>query len=285
MRFLIVTGMSGSGKSKAMDALEDIGYYCVDNVPPALLKEFANLMRTTGGDFDKIAFGVDVRSHEFYSELGNELRALEQGDVDYDVLFLDAEDSVLLSRYRETRRKHPLLDSSNGILEDAISAERTLISPIKDFAEYFLDTSHMSPAVLKEQISKLFLLKPKNGLNVMCVSYGAKNGGFNYADYCFDVRCLPNPFYIDGLKSKTGLDDEVCDFVFGNDEARIFLEKIEDLLDYTLPLCVREGKSQIVIAFCCTGGKHRSVSFARAVSEHLVKAGYNVTVNHRDINK
>lgn len=285
MRFLIVTGMSGSGKSRAMDALEDIGYYCVDNVPPALIKEFTNLFLNTNTTADKVAFGVDIRSGEFYSKLGEELRGLRDGDINCQVLFLDAEDNVLLSRYKETRRKHPLLDNCKGILTDAIASERTLITPIRDLADFFLDTSHMSPAELKEQIGTIFLNKPKNGLNVLCVSYGTKHGSFNYADCCFDVRCLPNPFYIKELKSKTGLDDEVYNFVFESEEARAIFDKIKDLLDYTLPLYIREGKSQVVIAFCCTGGHHRSVSFARAISEHLIESGYNVTVNHRDINK
>ncbi len=285
MRFLIVTGMSGSGKSRAMDALEDIGYYCVDNVPPSLLKEFTNLFLKTNATADKVAFGVDIRSGEFYSQLGAELRALREGDINCQVLFLDAEDNVLLSRYKETRRKHPLLDSCSGILIDAIASERTLITPIRDLAEFFLDTSHMSPAELKEQIGNMFLHKPKYGLNILCVSYGTKHGSFTYADCCFDVRCLPNPFYIKELKNKTGLDDEVYNYVFGSEEACSILDKIKDLLDYTLPLYIKEGKSQIVIAFGCTGGNHRSVSFARAISEHLIKEGYNVTVNHRDINK
>lgn len=285
MRFLIVTGMSGSGKSKAMDALEDFGYYCVDNVPPTLLKEFTNLFLNTTGMADKVAIGVDVRSGELYSTLGRELQSLREEDIDCKVLFLDAEDSVLLNRYKETRRKHPLLDSCNEIVTDAIAAERKLIMPIRNYAEYFLDTSHMSPAELRDQIGSLFLDVPKHGLNVLCVSYGTKHGSFNYADCCFDVRCLPNPFYVKELKNKTGLDDEVYNYVFDSEEARVIRDKLFDLFDYMLPLYIKEGKSQIVLAFCCTGGHHRSVSFARATAEHLLAAGYDVTVNHRDISK
>lgn len=285
MRFLIVTGMSGSGKSKAMDALEDFGYYCVDNVPPTLLKEFTNLFLNTTGIAEKVAIGVDVRSGELYSTLGRELQSLREEDIDCKVLFLDAEDSVLLNRYKETRRKHPLLDSCNEIVTDAIAAERKLIMPIRNYAEYFLDTSHMSPAELRDQIGSLFLDVPKHGLNVLCVSYGTKHGSFNYADCCFDVRCLPNPFYVKELKNKTGLDDEVYNYVFDSEEARVIRDKLFDLFDYMLPLYIKEGKSQIVLAFCCTGGHHRSVSFARATAEHLLAAGYDVTVNHRDINK
>lgn len=285
MRFLIVTGMSGSGKSKAMDALEDFGYYCVDNVPPTLLKEFTNLFLNTTGIAEKVAIGVDVRSGELYSTLGRELQSLREEDIDCKVLFLDAEDSVLLNRYKETRRKHPLLDSCNEIVTDAIAAERKLIMPIRNYAEYFLDTSHMSPAELRDQIGSLFLDVPKHGLNVLCVSYGTKHGSFNYADCCFDVRCLPNPFYVKELKNKTGLDDEVYNYVFDSEEARVIRDKLFDLFDYMLPLYIKEGKSQIVLAFCCTGGHHRSVSFARATAEHLLAAGYDVTVNHRDISK
>ena len=285
MEFLIVTGMSGSGKSKAMDALEDFGFYCIDNVPPALLHEFVKLFSERGGISDKVAIGVDVRSGEFYNELEASLDKLLDKELGCQVLFLDCDDSVLLNRYKETRRKHPLLDASHGIITDAIASERKRITPIRRYAQYFIDTSHMSPSELKEHMSTLFLEQPKSGMNVLCVSYGTKYGSFNYADCCFDVRCLPNPFYVPELKHKTGLDDDVYRYVFQSAEAVCLRDKLYDLMDYVLPLYLKEGKSQIVLAFCCTGGKHRSVSFARAMAEHLKANGYDVTVNHRDIGK
>ena len=285
MKFLIVTGMSGSGKSKAMDALEDLGYYCIDNVPPTLLTEFIRLFSLRTGVAQKVAIGVDVRSGDLYNDLSASLSSLRDDEVDYKILFLDCEDSVLLNRYKETRRKHPLLDSCHGMLADAIVTERSLISPVRDFADYFIDTSHMSASELKEQISTQFLQHPRTGMNVLCVSFGAKYGGFSYADCCFDVRCLPNPYYVESLRNKTGLDQDVYDFVFHSEEAVEIRDRLFSLFDYILPLYMKEGKSQVVLAFCCTGGKHRSVSFARAVAEHLRGAGYDVTVNHRDVNK
>lgn len=285
MRFLIVTGMSGSGKSKAMDALEDLGFYCIDNVPPALLKEFVRLFSARSVSSEQVAIGMDVRSGDLYKELGASLRTLRGEQVDYRILFIDCEDSVLINRYKETRRKHPLLDACNGMLPEAIVTERSLITPVRDYADYFIDTSQMSSAELKEQISSLFADRPKTGMNILCVSFGAKYGGFPYADCCFDVRCFPNPYYVEALRSKTGLDDDVYDYVFSSDEAVELRERLLSLFDFILPLYMKEGKSQVVLAFCCTGGKHRSVAFVRAVAEHLSAAGYDVTVNHRDVNK
>lgn len=285
MKLLIVTGMSGAGKSKAMDALEDIGFYCMDNVPPELLISLTDLLKNLKVSHQNVAIGVDTRSDEFYPVIAQAIVKLKSDDIDCKVMFIDASDDVLLNRYKETRRRHPLIDACNDIITDAISKEREYITPIRNFSDYIVDTSFMAPSELKEHINSLFLKSPNSGINILCVSYGAKYGSFNYADLCFDVRCLPNPFYIDVLKKKTGLDDEIFDYVFSFDEAVEIKDKLFDLVDFMLPLYVKEGKSQLVIAFCCTGGKHRSVSFARAMSEHLIDAGYDVTVNHRDINR
>lgn len=285
MKFLIVTGMSGSGKSKAMDALEDLGFYCIDNVPPSLLKEFVRLFSARSGTSEKVAIGMDVRGGDLYKELSTSLQELREDEVDYRILFLDCEDAVLINRYKETRRKHPLIDRCNGMLTDAIAAERDLISPVHDYSDYYIDTSRMSTAELKEHISALFLDRPRKGMNVLCVSFGTKYGGFPFADCCFDVRCFPNPYYVESLKNKTGLDDDVYDYVFSSDEAIELRNRLFSLFDFLLPLYMKEGKSQVVLAFGCTGGKHRSVSFTRAAAEHLAAAGYDVTVNHRDVNK
>lgn len=285
MKFVIVTGMSGSGKSKAMEFLEDIGYYCIDNVPPILLSEFIKLFSSTSTVSDTIALGIDIRGGELYEDLNRAYEKFKKLDVDCKLLFLDASDDVLLSRYKETRRKHPLLDSCNGMLADAIATERALVTPVRMLADCYIDTSHTSPAELKSEINRLFLQKPGGGISIMCVSYGTKYGSFSSADLNFDVRCLPNPFYVPELKNKTGLDKEVYDYVFNNSDAVTLRDKIFDLIDFLIPLYIKEGKTQIVIAFCCTGGQHRSVSYARATYSHLIEEGYDAAIKHRDVNK
>lgn len=285
MKFVVVTGMSGSGKSKAMEYLEDIGYYCIDNVPPAMLTEFIRLFANSDTVSDTVALGIDIRGGELYSDLNEAYNKLKSLAIDCKIMFLDASDHVLQSRYKETRRKHPLLDSCNGMLADAIATERKLITPVRHISEYFIDTSSLAPSELKNQINKLFLDEPSKGINIMCVSYGTKYGSFDSADLCFDVRCLPNPFYISELKDKTGLDKDVYDFVFDNLTAKALKSKLFDLIDYLIPLYINEGKTQLVIAFGCTGGKHRSVAFAKCMQEHLIRHGYDASTKHRDIKK
>ena len=285
MNFVVVTGMSGSGKSKAMEYLEDIGYYCIDNVPPAMLTDFIKLFASSNTASDTIALGIDIRGGELYSDLNEAYTNLKELAIDFKIMFLDASDHVLQSRYKETRRKHPLLDSCNGMLADAIATERKLITPVRHISEYFIDTSSLSPSELKTEINKLFLDEPSKGISIMCVSYGTKYGSFESADLNFDVRCLPNPFYISELKEKTGLDKDVYDFVLENLTARALKSKLFDLIDYLIPLYINEGKTQLVIAFGCTGGKHRSVAFAKCLQEHLVRHGYNTSTKHRDIKK
>ena len=285
MKFVVVTGMSGSGKSKAMEYLEDIGYYCIDNVPPAMLTDFIKLFASSDNASNTIALGIDIRGGELYSDLNEAYVNLKDLAIDFKIMFLDASDHVLQSRYKETRRKHPLLDSCNGMLADAIATERKLITPVRHISEYFIDTSSLSPSELKTQINKLFLDEPSKGISIMCVSYGTKHGGFESADLNFDVRCLPNPFYVSELKDKTGLDKEVYDFIFDNLTAKALRIKLFDLIDYLIPLYINEGKTQLVIAFGCTGGKHRSVAFAKCLQEHLVRHGYDASTKHRDVKK
>ncbi len=283
MKFVIVTGMSGSGKSKAMEFLEDIGYYCIDNVPPMLLSDFIRLFSKANNVSNNVALGIDIRGGELYADLNKAYNDLKEMNIDCRVLFLDASDHVLQSRYKETRRKHPLLDNCNGMLVDAIATERTLITPVRIISDYYIDTSNIMPSELKSQINRLFLSEPNKGISIMCVSYGTKNGNFDSADLNFDVRCLPNPFYVPELKKKTGLDSDVYEYVFNNDTARSLLSKLTDLIDFLIPLYIKEGKTQLVIGFGCTGGQHRSVSFARAIHDHLLEEGYDVSVRHRDI--
>ncbi len=285
LKFVIVTGMSGAGKSKAMEFLEDIGYYCIDNVPPKLLSEFIRLFSSTTAVSEMVALGVDIRGGELYDDLSDAYLKLKNTGAECKLMFMDAADDVLLSRYKETRRKHPLLDKCNGMLTEAITAEREHITPVRMLADIYIDTSKTQPNELKLDINRIFLEGKGNGINIMCVSYGTKYGSFPSADLSFDVRCLPNPFYIDGLKHKTGNDNEVYSYVFGNEQAIILRDKILDLIDYLIPLYINEGKTQLVIAFGCTGGQHRSVSFARAVFNHLTDLGYDVAIKHRDAGK
>lgn len=285
MKFVIVTGMSGSGKSKAMEYLEDIGYYCIDNVPPKLLSEFIRLFTTTSSISDTVAIGIDIRGGELYEDLCKAYDNLKSMDIECKLLFVDASDDVLLSRYKETRRKHPLLDCCNGMLIEAIATERALITPVRMLANIYIDTSNTLPNELKFEINRIFLDGACNGIDIICVSYGTKYGSFPSADLSFDVRCLPNPYYVEELQKKTGTDDAVYNYVFSNEDAITLRDKIFDLVDYLIPLYIKEGKTQLVIAFCCTGGQHRSVSFARAAYNHLIESGYDATIKHRDANK
>lgn len=285
MRFVIVTGISGAGKSKTIEALEDIGFYCVDNVPPTLLSKFADIFANTETNIDKLAIVTDIRGGGMFNSLIDVLSQLEKENVNFEILFLDAEDNILIKRFKETRRKHPLIDDVNGSVEAAIKKERELLNKIKARADYIVDTTYTSPAQLKEQIAEFFLENSNSSIVVNCMSFGFKYGIPQEADLVFDVRCLPNPFYVADLKHKTGLDSEVRNYVLKFDNSMIFLEKIKDMLEFSLPLYLNEGKSQLVIAVGCTGGKHRSVTFAEELTRFLKLKKYTVHVNHRDINK
>ncbi|MDD3192921.1 MAG: RNase adapter RapZ [Oscillospiraceae bacterium] len=286
MRFVVVTGMSGAGKSQAVNALEDIGYYCVDNMPPKLLVHFFQLRQGQEGQFpEKIAIVVDSRGGKMFSDLFRGLEQLKEMGYAYSILYLDARDDVIVTRYKETRRKHPLLDEDHPSMQDALAEERTLLRPALDQADYVIDTSLLSTAQLKEQVVALFLKEQKEKMLITCTSFGFKYGIPSDADLVFDVRCLPNPFYVPGLKNKTGLDQEVRDYVFSHAEAQQLYQKIQDLLNFTIPLYEKEGKRQLVVAFGCTGGKHRSVSFAWRVAQALQADKENVFVSHRDIRK
>lgn len=283
MEFIIVTGVSGAGKSRAISDFEDIGFYCVDNIPPALIKKFAELCETND-DLHKIAVVTDSRGINFFEDFSAVLDDLDEKNFSYKILFLDATTEVLVNRFKETRRKHPLIDES-GSVEKAIESEKNLLNNIREKADYIIDTSRLSTSQLKQRIVSIFEENPVETMKAICMSYGFKYGPANEADLMFDVRCLPNPFYVDGLRHKTGLDEPVKDYVLSKTTAIELLEKIKDLIDFLIPLYLKEGKSSLVIAFGCTGGKHRSVTFAQAIHEHLIEKGYISTVNHRDIDK
>ncbi len=285
MKFIIVTGLSGAGKSKSIAAMEDTGFYCVDNLPPTMIPIFYDLCKRSSGMPQKIAVVTDTRGGELFKSFFDALATLEEQGKTYKILYLDASDEVLVNRYQETRRKHPLSQTVMGSLENAVRLEKEILKPMKDRADYIINTSDLSPQVLKNRITKMFIEEEKDPMTVHCVSFGFKHGMPKESDLVFDVRCLPNPFYIDDLRAKTGLDAPVYDYVMDCNEAVMFRDKIVDMLDFLIPLYSEEGKSQLMVSVGCTGGHHRSVAFTKYIFEHLNNKKINATVNHRDIKK
>ncbi len=284
MQFIIVTGMSGSGKSTAVNVLEDIGYYCIDNMPPELISKFADICAQSDGKIDKVAFVVDVRGGDLFLKLQDTVSSLKSEHINLKILFLDSSDDVIVRRYKETRRKHPLDEVSYGNIRKAIATEREILIPIKAAADYYIDTSITSTSQFRERMYSIFL-ENDDYMHIDIRSFGFKYGPLAEGDLIFDVRCLPNPFYIPELKEKTGLDTEVSSYVMKFDEAKELCKKLTDLLDFLIPLYEKEGKSQLVVAFGCTGGKHRSVTFAEAIAKYLKNKNYKVRIAHRDIEK
>lgn len=285
MEFLIVTGLSGAGKSRAVDALEDIGFYCVDNIPPKLITAFYELSQQAKGALSRVAVVTDIRGGDMFSSLFETLDELISEKREYKILFLDANDYVLINRFKETRRKHPLAENCLGSLEQAVKLERDVLKPVRERADYTIDTSFLSPAQLKERISNLFLGDSSDALMIHCVSFGFKYGIPNESDLVLDVRCLPNPYYVEELKNLTGLDEPVCSYVMKWEQTKGFIERAFNLIDYMIPLYCNEGKSQLVIAIGCTGGHHRSVALTQLLYNHLLKKDMRTSVNHRDIHK
>jgi UPF0042 nucleotide-binding protein len=285
MEFLIVTGLSGAGKSRAVDALEDIGFYCVDNIPPKLIKAFYELSQQAKGALSRVAVVTDIRGGDMFSSLLETLDELKSEKKEYRILFLDADDYVLINRFKETRRKHPLAENCLGSLEQAVQLERGVLKPVRERADYIIDTSNLSSAQLKERISSLFLGDSSDALMIHCVSFGFKHGIPNESDLVFDVRCLPNPYYVEELKNLTGLDEPVRKYVMQWEQTKGFIDRFIDLIDYMIPLYCNEGKSQLVIAVGCTGGHHRSVALAQLLYNHLIERDMRTSVNHRDIHK
>ena len=283
MKFVIVTGLSGSGKSKAVDALEDIGFFCVDNMPPSFIPKFYELCIEE--KMDQVAVVTDTRGGYLFHGLTDALDALTDHEVDYKILFFECSNEVLYNRYKETRRKHPLLDDCEGSVTAAVKKERELLEPLRGRADYLIDTTGTSPAQLKERIAELFLGDSSQGMKIHCMSFGFKYGAPTEADMVIDVRCLPNPFYIPELKNLTGLQHEVSDYVLEQKDTQGFLPRFFDMVDYLVPLYANEGKSSLVVAIGCTGGKHRSVTVAEALSNHLSEQGYKTATMHRDITK
>lgn len=285
MRFVIVTGMSGAGKSTALKMLEDMGYFCVDNLPIPLLPGFVQMLQNTDTEMKKVALGLDVRSGQDLSGLKENLEAMDRDRIGYEILFLDANDAVLVKRYKETRRQHPL--SGSGRVDTGIAKEREKILFLKMKATYILDTSKMLTRELRIELEKIFVDGQSFcNLYITVMSFGFKYGIPQDADLVFDVRFLPNPYYIDTLREKTGNEAEVQDYVLQNDKGRIFLDKLKDMMEFLIPNYILEGKNQLVIAIGCTGGKHRSVTLANALYQILDKEeNYGVRIEHRDIGK
>lgn len=283
MRLVVVTGMSGGGKRTAMKMLEDAGYYCVDNLPVQLIDKFIELAGGRNLEYSKVALGLDARADMPFDKVVEALDSIRRDDVRLEILFLECSDSVLLKRYKETRRMHPL--AANGRVEDGIEKEREVLKSIKAAANYVIDTSNLLTRELKEEIDKIFVEgKAYDNLMINIISFGFKNGIPQDADLVFDVRFLPNPFYVDELKHLTGLDAPVQDYVMGFKEAGQFLDMLENMLRFLLPNYIKEGKNQLVIGIGCTGGHHRSVTLAEQLKNRMARIGnYGLTVTHRDV--
>ena len=282
MNFLIVTGLSGAGKSMAVNALEDIGFFCIDNIPIALLQRIVDFALQGENQLSRVAVVMDVRGVRNSDQLEQALADLDAKKTDYEILFLDASNDTIQRRYKETRRQHPIAVTDHVPIQEAIERERRLLRPLRSRAKYVIDTSLLSAAQNKERICGLFLDKGKSPMALTVVSFGFKYGLPQEADLVLDVRCLPNPFYVPELKNLTGMDQAVVDYVMAAPESRELLRRYENMLEYALPLYVKEGKSQLMIAVGCTGGKHRSITFARKIGEFCQKLGYDPSVQHRD---
>lgn len=280
---IIITGMSGAGRTEAMHAFEDLGYFCIDNLPPSLLMNLVSLAGLNTGTLRKLAVVCDLRAKEFFPELTTELSKIKEVGLSYSLLFLDSTDDVLLNRYKASRRRHPLCDKGMTIIA-GIRKERSLLAEAKQMADFVLDTSTGRPQDMRKRIRSLFAHESEEqGLGVSVYSFGFKHGAPTDADIVIDVRFLPNPFYEPDLRNKTGQDQAVRDFIMTKPETEQFLEKWFGLLDTVMPGYVAEGKQYLSIAVGCTGGQHRSVVLANVTGQHLAQAGYNVTTSHRDL--
>jgi UPF0042 nucleotide-binding protein len=283
MRFVIVTGLSGAGKTQAIRNLEDLGYFCVDNLPSTLIPKFAEACYQTDGKIDRIALVIDIRGGKFFDDLFESLNNLKQQGYKYEILFLDASDEVLIKRFKESRRKHPL--APDGRILNGITMERNKLREVKDRANCIIDTSKLATRELREEISKIYAEEGQveNELIITVLSFGFKYGIPVDSDLVFDVRFLPNPYYIPELKKYSGNDKPVKDYVMNFSETQEFIKKLEDMLIFLIPNYLKEGKRQLIVSIGCTGGRHRSVTIANAIYGKLLSGGYKVNIDHRDI--
>jgi len=284
VKFVIVTGLSGAGKTQAIRLLEDADYFCVDNLPPALVPKFAELCAQAGGHVTKVALGMDIRGGEFFGALHEALAYLSHHEWQHQVLFLEASEDVLIRRFKETRRRHPL-SGEDSILE-GIRRERETLSGLRAKADKVIDTSALTPAELKLELQNIFLREQRDApCLIRAVSFGYKHGIPLDADFVFDCRFLPNPFYVAELKNLTGLDSSIRQYVFQDQAAERYLGLVMGILDFVMPYCQKEGKTQVVVALGCTGGKHRSVAMVEVLREMLQKSRHRVAVEHRHISE
>ncbi len=285
MRFVVVTGMSGGGKSTALKMLEDAGFYCVDNLPISLVEKFVELVSMPNSEISKVVLGLDVRADQSFADATRILGELKKKGYQFEILFMDADESVLIKRYKETRRVHPL--AADGRVEDGVRRERAAMDHIRRSADYVIDTTNLLTRELRLELDRIFLENREyNSLMVTVLSFGFKHGIPADADLVFDVRFLPNPFYIDELKHKTGNDREVQDFCKSFAETEIFMEKLTDMIEFLIPNYVKEGKYRLVIAIGCTGGQHRSVTLANELYTRMKdKGGYGIKLYHRDVER
>ena len=288
MEFLIVSGLSGAGKSTVMSILEDGGYFCVDNLPPVLIPKFAEMCMGGGNAYEKVAMVCDIRGGMTFDPLFEALDALQEMQFDYKIVFVDAETKTIIKRYKETRRNHPLMtEGSKLTLTEAVELERTMMESLRQKAHHIITTTDLPTKKLKDQVLDLFVpgRKKKNEMSISVTSFGFKYGVPLEADLVFDVRFLPNPFYVEELRPQTGLDAPVRDYVFACRETAEFMEHLKSMISFLLPLFMEEGKSALVIAIGCTGGHHRSVAITHAMAEYIRELGYSAGENHRDMTR
>lgn len=284
MRFVIITGISGAGKSHTIKYMEDLGFFCVDNLPPELIPKFAEICIRSSDKMEKIALVIDIRGGESLKELLPALEEVKVMGMAYEILFLDASDQVLIKRYKESRRAHPL--APEGRLLRGIKEERRILEEIKGHANHIIDTSNLTPKLLKEQISQIFVDgRVFEGLIISVISFGFKYGIPLDCDLVFDVRFLPNPYYIDSMKRLTGKNEAVREYVLSFEETQVFIKKLNDMLEFLIPNYTKEGKKQLVVGIGCTGGKHRSVTVAESIYKFLLSKEHRVIIDHRDIEK
>ena len=284
MNFIIISGQSGAGKSQAKKVFEDLGFYCVDNLPPSLIPSFIELLEQSSENISNIALVIDIRGGKFFKDLENNLNLLKSKEYPYKIFYFEANDDVILKRFKETRRTHPL--DPSGRIEDAIIAEKDILETLKNKADYVINTSTTNQAELKNEISRyLEIDETENKITLTLISFGFKKGIPLDSDFVFDVRFLPNPFYIESLRGLTGNDAAVSDYVLGFEESNKLMLHIKNLLDYSLSCFEKDGRMQLVVSVGCTGGQHRSVTFINALAKHFDDHGYNIKVVHRDIKK